>query len=329
MDKWISSLSDENKAIWGEFAGEIMQVWQNPNYDFSKHKSTEYKGYLLPPFFEAETIKRAYEEMKVEEGSVFVMSFPRTGEAWSHWTIEILNQMLYGDEKELYALSQALPPPLTHIEIGLHKKLELYEHLPFPRKLFGSHLPVELVNLEKIRKANAKIVVVERNPKDQAVSWFHFAHANPSFKSIKDDLSTDWTQFLNDYVAGKHPLITKPGEWYPEHLLGWYKHKDEENVYFLHFENMRKSPAEEMKNLAVFLGIEITSDRIDEISQATLFENMKIAKEGKGDFEKKMGIMRKGHVGSWKENFTKDQSTMIDKLIQDKLGHVDIKFTYE
>lgn len=34
--------------------------------------------------------------------------------------------------------------------------------------------------------------------------------------------------------------VTKPGEGYAEFLLGWNEYKDDPNVLFVHFENLKK-----------------------------------------------------------------------------------------
>lgn len=35
-------------------------------------------------------------------------------------------------------------------------------------------------------------------------------------------------------------MHSKPGEWYPENILSWYKHKDNKTVKFVYFEDLKK-----------------------------------------------------------------------------------------
>ena len=35
-------------------------------------------------------------------------------------------------------------------------------------------------------------------------------------------------------------MVNKPGEWYPEHILSWYPHRDNKTVYFVFYEDMKK-----------------------------------------------------------------------------------------
>ena len=47
-------------------------------------------------------------------------------------------------------------------------------------------------------------------------------------------------------------MNSKPGEWYPEHILEWYKHKDYKNIRFLRYEDLKKVILLNSVNIAVF-----------------------------------------------------------------------------
>lgn len=49
-----------------------------------------------------------------------------------------------------------------------------------------------------------QIIVPIRNPKDQAISWYHFAQG-PKFAPIREHVSPDWSQFFSDYIEGEAP----------------------------------------------------------------------------------------------------------------------------
>nr|XP_039272027.1 cytosolic sulfotransferase 3-like isoform X1 [Styela clava] len=327
MNQLFASIPNNKKIIVQELTALVEQIVQR-TFDFGALTCSEWKGYKFIPLFEADTAKRAYDNYEFEENTVLLASFPKTG---TNWTAEIIRQIFYGQDEKLDAISKSIPPALSMLEVWKAEKLDLMEHLPLPRKLFATHLPAELINIDKLKKKNGKVVVLVRNPKYQAVSWYHFSK-NHHFDSVRDVLSSDWNQFLSDYVQGKHPLITKPGEWYPEFLLGWNKHKGDSNVMFLIFENMKKDIKREIQRLATFLEVDITDKRVAAIAESTSFGAMKKNAElGVSEFAKVQNIMtmmRKGQVGGWKETFTVAQSELMDKIIEEKLGHTDIKFTY-
>ncbi|XP_039271690.2 sulfotransferase 1B1-like [Styela clava] len=327
MEQFVASLPDEKKPIAQQLVATMKEM-MGQSFDFKSMKCSEWKGYRFIPFFQAETARRAFENYEFEENTILLASYPKTG---TNWTAEVIRQILYGDNERFSALSKALPPPLTALEIWRPEKLDLLEHIPLPRRVLLTHLPEELVNYEKLKKKNGKVVVLVRNPKDQAVSWFHFTK-NRHFDGLRDEISSDWNQFLSDYVQGKHPMITKPGQWYPDFLLGWNKHKDEDNILFLVFEDMKRDPQKEIRRLANFLEVELNNERVSSIAQSTSFDSMKKAADAgavdSAQVHKSLNMMRKGQVGSWKDSFTVAQSELMDSIIEKKLGDTDINFTY-
>jgi len=46
--------------------------------------------------------------------------------------------------------------------------------------------------------------------------------------------------YINFLHTGDFAASDKPGDWYPDHILSWYKHRDNKNVYFLYYEDMKK-----------------------------------------------------------------------------------------
>ena len=50
------------------------------------------------------------------------------------------------------------------------------------------------------------------------------------------------TAILNNnmVVAGDFEMHSKPGEWYPEHILSWYKHLDDKSMHLVYFEDLKK-----------------------------------------------------------------------------------------
>lgn len=205
-------------------------------------------------------------------------------------------------------------------------------HIPLPRKVYSSHLPEELVNVEKITNSGGKIICIIRNPKDQAVSLYHFAQL-PLFESVRDEIPSTWPEFFERYVAGELPLTSRQGEWYPDYLLGWYKHWNDPNVLFVHFEELKKDFTKEITRIGKFLDVNLSQERTAEIAERNSFQVTKESSEKEVGSARSLlnevGFYRKGQVGSWKDVFTVAQSELMDKLIEEKLAKTDIKFIYE
>ncbi|CAK8681095.1 unnamed protein product [Clavelina lepadiformis] len=136
----------------------------------------------------------------------------------------------------------------------------------------------------------------------------------------------DWNIFFELSFSGKQPVHLKEGEWYPDHILSWYPYRNDDNVLFLMYEEMKKHPKKEIKKIADFLGVERSDEEINQIAEATSFENMK--KKGVPVFSN-VNFFRKGQIADWKNHFTVAQSELMDEKFNEKLSGIDIKFTYE
>ena len=73
--------------------------------------------------------------------------------------------------------------------------------MPSPR-LLKSHLPEHLLPTQIFSK-KAKIVYVVRNPKDLAVSFYHFHKWAPDLPQYES-----WDHFFDDYIAGRGKAVT-------------------------------------------------------------------------------------------------------------------------
>ncbi|XP_076811758.1 sulfotransferase 1C2-like [Clavelina lepadiformis] len=120
----------------------------------------------------------------------------------------------------------------------------------------------------------------------------------------------DWNIFCKLSISGKQPVHLKEGEWYPDHILSWYPYRNDDNVLFLMYEEIKKRSDEE----------------INQIAEATSFENMK--KKGV-QLLSNVNFFRKGQIADWKNHFTVAQSELIDEKFNEKLSGIDIKFSYK
>lgn len=319
-DDFEATLPPKLKPVLDDIA-EFERNWAE------NRQITEWNGHTFTPNFFAETAKFAYENWTPRKGDVFIMSFPKTG---THWITEIVKQIIYRKDPVSLRIGRKWHAELAIIEFGPASKFKVIDHLPVPHRIFSCHLPAHLMNLEKIRKCGAKIIYIYRNPKDQTVSWYHFSRRIPHAQSqqFKDLYADDWGKFIDNYFSGKMPTEQLDGEWYPDHVLSWYKHKDDENVKFVCYEDLAKNMAAEIRNVANFLGIELTDSEVVSIREKCTFEYMRQSSSGT-PLQDIFKLFRKGQVGNWREFFTDEQSERVDKIVKEKLGGTDLKFTYD
>lgn len=72
---------------------------------------------------------------------------------------------------------------------------KLAENLPSPR-LLKSHLKMSMLPT-RLFDSKAKVIYVVRNPKDAAVSFYHFCLKLPTYPLYKD-----WSEFFEYFCDG-------------------------------------------------------------------------------------------------------------------------------
>ncbi|XP_072033690.1 sulfotransferase 1C4-like [Amphiura filiformis] len=303
-----------------------------------------------------ETLSNDMPKWKARTDDAFVVTYPKAG---TTWTQEIMYLAMNGGNTEEaqkghtmfripYLEANFQPPkikwfahPLKALiflwcslkilfrmllfsikqgRFSIPSTLDIMDMMPSPR-LLKSHLPAHLLPPDIYAK-KSKIVYVTRNPKDVAVSFYHF------HKWVKDLPQYDsWDAFFDDFMTGN---VTN-GKWY-EHYLGYWKKRDEENILFLKFEDMKKDEKAAVKQICEFLGYHYSDEIIDRITRHTTFGSMKKNPMTNPDslMEKKdVSFMRKGVVGDWKNYFSDAQNKAIEALCEEKFKGTGLTFEFE
>ncbi|XP_075452662.1 sulfotransferase 6B1-like isoform X2 [Ascaphus truei] len=147
-----------------------------------------YNGVLFPSTIcNAETFEALGSCFESREDDVMLVAYPKCG---SNWTLQLLYDMVYSiHDKE--------PPGIIPmLEFGAPDKFERLKQESSPRVL-TTHLFYD--NLPKtVFDKKVKMLVVFRNPKDTAVSLFHFYTNNPVLPTY-----SSWDTFFQDFMSGK------------------------------------------------------------------------------------------------------------------------------
>ena len=99
------------------------------------------------------------------------------------------------------------------------------------------------------------------------------------------------------------------GSWW-DHVPEWWAHRDEPNVLFLKYEDLKKDLRANVKTIADFLGCSVDEATIQKIAQATTIDSMK----ANSTLWTEQHFLRKGVVGDWKNHFTPAQSEALDAV---------------
>ncbi|CAK8692764.1 sulfotransferase 1B1-like [Clavelina lepadiformis] len=317
----LSYLTEEDQQKYSaEFKRYLQKAWRE---DVALN---ELKGYYLLTAFEPVTAQYAYNLWNPNADDVIVASYAKTGTTWMR---ELVRHMIYLHDEEMLRKTSAMHFFFAYLEYGPESKYEVLKKLNFPRKVMGTHLPAPLINFKKLKERETKVIYMIRNPKDQAVSWYHFSKTQPyaDLPPYKDMYTTDKKKYFDEYIAGEQKLFAKKGEGYLEHLKEWYPHQNDSNVLFVYYEDLKKDLKQGIKRVSKFLDVVLSDEDVDMITEKTSLDSMKKSREKTEDSFFKH--VRKGVVGGWKNYLTVAQSELIDKKVKEILGDTNLKFTYE
>ena len=141
-----------------------------------------------------------------------------------------------------------------------------------------------------------------------------------------------WDDLFRMFMDGK-PYY---GFWF-DHVLEWWKHKDDPNVLFLKYEDLKTDLVSNVQKIVDFLGCGLTPAVIQSIAEQTTFENMKSTATANYSWIPSVvytpdavnPFMRKGEVGGWKSYFTAEQSAEFDAVYETKMKDTGLDFTFE
>ena len=169
------------------------------------------------------------------------------------------------------------------------------------------HLPGIWNRDLKSKRFIGRAIVVTRNPKDACVSMFYHASRIPAFKY--NGPFEDW---IEKYYEGN----VESGSFWDWHA-GWrkeYEDNVDKKILWIHFEDMRANPRQEIERVGRFLGLDKSKDFASAIDRALAGSTFKKMKN-----QYKSGHFRKGKSGGWRSYFTQAQSEAFSTRHEEKL----------
>ena len=260
----------------------------------------------------------------VRADDVFIAGYPRCGTTWTQQIVKLLRN---GGKDDGQRLDLTIPfmefigsPPAKLMDYDVD-----LEAIPTPRA-FKTNLPYEFVPGGLPHTTPARYVYVARNPKDAAVSmWYHQS-------KMAHHPSRPWDKFFPSYF-GKDPVPY--GNCF-DHVLGWWQHRNEPNILFLTYEDMKLQPSQNVERIAKFIGVEPSRDLVALVTEKTSFQNMKTDQTANHRWlEEKLlmpgsegSYIRKGVIGDWKNHFTVEQNEQFEKMYLDKMEGSGLEFNF-
>ncbi|XP_029891863.1 sulfotransferase 6B1-like [Aquila chrysaetos chrysaetos] len=278
-----------------------------------------YKGILYPATFCSPEVFRAMESLEARSDDIILAGYPKSG---TNWVGQILNDLVGIFEKKTQNKESSMNDEeleeFPYLEIGDTGKFERMNKLPSRRVIFTHLLPENLPR--SIFKSKAKILLLIRNPKDVATSFYHFSNAMSPLPSYET-----WDDFFVAFMTKKMP-------WgcYFEYISKWNKYADDENVMTITYEELKEHPVLGVKNIAAFFGFSPTEKELQIVVERSSFQSMKKnSQKTHGAFGNL--LFRKGGVSDWKNHFSEDQNEKMDKAFEEHIGRTKLgrKLKYE
>lgn len=295
-----------------EVHGEVLQDIEIGEYGY-KYRRLE--GIIMPPYITPERYKLS-RTIELRKGDICFTSYPKSGSTWlSQIIILLVNEGKTPEDKTLrnclHWVASSWPYPRSREEL---------DALPSPR-IFKSHMPWQMSVGGNTSESLCKYIYIARNPKDVAVSYYYFE----SGKQWSGNYSGPWEHWLKWFLEGN----VQRGDWF-DHVLGWWKRRNDDNMLFLKYEDMKRDFENQLERIVAFLGYPLTEPVRDAIRAKSSFNYMK-----NNDFSNLHEIpelgsfFRKGQIGSWKDVFTIAQNEHFDSIYAKRMNGTGLEFDFE
>ncbi|KAH7972483.1 hypothetical protein HPB52_012503 [Rhipicephalus sanguineus] len=189
------------------------------------------EGVWIHNLFQEENVRSAM-RYKPRRGDVVLVTYPKCGTNWTQFIIwNILNNAeTLADPAEFNLMCPFIELTGAGAANNPKRRGGITTHLPM-----RAFQPVEW----------AKYIYVARNPYDCAVSYYHFS------KGLTPKTFTDvsFERFLSLFTSGKAIY----GDYF-DHLLPWYERRDDANILFITYEQLKADTRGEVLKIADFLG---------------------------------------------------------------------------
>ncbi|NXQ27837.1 ST2B1 Sulfotransferase, partial [Alaudala cheleensis] len=268
---------------------------------------------------------------------VLIATYPKSGTTWMQEILTLLFSL--GDARPAKTIPNWERAPWLE-QIYCREALRDTES---PR-LLTTHLPAHVL-APALQRSQAKVIYVARNPKDVAVSFYHFHHLA---KFLPDPSSFD--AFLTQFLEG----TVHYGSWF-DHVKGWLGQRHLLDILYVTYEELHQvSPAVSpslspslpvpgadralsqdlrgtAQRLSSFLGCPLAPGTMAALEQHCSFSAMRdnamanyslipaeIMDHTQGRF------MRKGVVGDWRSHFSPEQNALFNRRYQEEMGDVEL-----
>ena len=284
---------------------------------FANYKVNIVDGVPFPPDIDKQSFDELREKFKLQPDDLFVVTYPKSGTTWLQQIVKLIKN---GGVEDGRRCDDVVPWLEKRVALGGWKICEV----PGPRA-FKSHTPYHLMPGGPPHTGPAKYIYAARNPKDVTVSlYYHTLAFAETF-----EFSGGWDDFYELFVNGR----VESGLWF-DHVLAWWKHRDDSNLLFIKYEDMKKDSCAVVRQIADFMGCCSTHEVAQSIADQCTFNNMKANDATNFSWKTNRSSsatphLRKGTVGDWKNHFTSEQNEEFDAIYEQRMKDTGLTFDFD
>lgn len=184
---------------------------------------------------------------------------------------------------------------------AMHAMLRAQQH----RRAMKSHTPADGIPWFD----DAKYITVARDGRDAFMSWCNHVRrmkmkellneqaAREGIDEIRDFDGTDYRGYFHEWLEENNFFAVVASYW---------ARRGQENLLFVHFNDLKRDLAGEIRRVARFLDIELDDSEWPAVIERCTFEGMRRADKKVGDFEQVFeggieGFLFKGTNGRWRD----------------------------
>jgi Sulfotransferase domain len=238
---------------------------------------------------------------------VFIVTYPRSGTTWMQM---ILYQLTTAGDVDFPHIAEFCP----WFEKSV-RSAHGFELRPSPR-LFKSHL-----HYRWIPKGAGKYIYVARDGKDVAVSYDHLYRRYNGYEGTFDE-------FFERFLKGRVGF----GSWF-QHVRGWWERRNDPNVLFLTYEDLKSNFDATVQRIAGFCGWDLLPEKLERVRLRSSFEFMK---QHESRFDPALetlweegvqlkAFLRNGRVGEGAVTLNAEQAARFDAAYADRLARLGVR----
>jgi hypothetical protein len=241
------------------------------------------------------------------------------------WLLQITVQIAFRGKAEFDDLHQIVPWPdapqnLARYVIPL-SNTSTQELAPTSLRVIKTHYALGAVPFVP----GARYIALVRDPKDVCVSFYHYVR-----RLFWGPLTPSVEHWVNAFLS---PDLAP--EYWPKHLSSYWEVREQDNVLFLTFEEMKQDLGRAVQRIAHFMDVDLTREEFEQVVHRSSFSYMK---QNRNKFDPgqifpwgaaNANLVRRGESGRSDELLSEALQNRIDDHFRNELERLGCDFPYD